>query len=423
MMKNKGFFNRILSNNIVLLALSLLLSFIIWFVINANSQTESNVTISNIPIKIELSQDAINDGLQVFADPTITASVEVSGNRLTVGSLSASDIEVVALQSNSIIAPGSYTRELSAKKVGVKTNYNFVSNVTPSTMTFFVDKYKEKTIDISDDLVYKVDEGFYANSSFSETSVKVSGPESEVSAIDQVVVRGELSGTSGTTKTDTFDLVFLDKDGNEFEPNMLEADITTVEVSLTPLPILEVELDLDIIDAPKSYPAISMNPRKIKIAAEQTVLDSIVDNTIVIGTLDFSTLRNTKNELSYDIILPNGCKNLSDSTSTTVMLDLSVCKSKTVTVDNFTGKNIDLGEYNVVFNSSGLDVNVCGPSELIESINSGDIIAKVDFSDKLSGIDKESVSLELPLVFSFTKEYLNCWVYGDYTVSVSVTKK
>ena len=422
-MKNKGFFNRILSNNIVLLALSLLLSFIIWFVINANSQTESNVTISNIPIKIELSQDAINDGLQVFADPTITASVEVSGNRLTVGSLSASDIEVVALQSNSIIAPGSYTRELSAKKVGVKTNYNFVSNVTPSTLTFFVDKYKEKTIDISDDLVYKVDEGFYANSSFSETSVKVSGPETEVSAIDQVVVRGELSGTSGTTKTDTFDLVFLDKDGNEFEPNMLEADITTVEVSLTPLPILEVELDLDIIDAPKSYPAISMNPRKIKIAAEQTVLDSIVDNTIVIGTLDFSTLRNTKNELSYDIILPNGCKNLSDSTSTTVMLDLSVCKSKTVTVDNFTGKNIDLGEYNVVFNSSGLDVNVCGPSELIESINSGDIIAKVDFSDKLSGIDKESVSLELPLVFSFTKEYLNCWVYGDYTVSVSVTKK
>lgn len=422
-MKNKGFFNRILSNNIVLLALSLLLSFIIWFVINANSQTESNVTISNIPIKIELSQDAINDGLQVFADPTITASVEVSGNRLTVGSLSASDIEVVALQSNSIIAPGSYTRELSAKKVGVKTNYNFVSNVTPSTLTFFVDKYKEKTIDISDDLVYKVDEGFYANSSFSETSVKVSGPETEVSAIDQVVVRGELSGTSGTTKTDTFDLVFLDKDGNEFEPNMLEADITTVEVSLTPLPILEVELDLDIIDAPKSYPAISMNPRKIKIAAEQTVLDSIVDNTIVIGTLDFSTLRNTKNELSYDIILPNGCKNLSDSTSTTVMLDLSVCKSKTVTVDNFTGKNIDLGEYNVVFNSSGLDVNVCGPSELIESINSGDIIAKVDFSDKLSGIDKESVSLELPLEFSFTKEYLNCWVYGDYTVSVSVTKK
>ncbi len=422
-MKNKGYLNRILSNNIALLVLSLILSFVIWFLINANSQTESNVTISNIPIKVELSQEAINDGLQVFSDPTVTASVEVSGNRITVGSLSASDIEVVALQSNSIIAPGSHTLELTAKKVGVKSNYNFVSNVSPSSITVFVDKYKEKTIDISDDLVYKVDEGYYANSSFSETSVKISGPESEVSVIDQVVVRGELAGTKGTTKTETYDLVFLDKNGDVFEPNMIETDITTVEVSLTPLPILEVELDLDIIDAPKSYPAISMNPRKIKIAAEQTVLDSIVDNTVVIGTLDFSALKNTKNELTYDIILPNGCKNLSDSTSTTVKVDLSVCDSKTVTVDNFTSNNIDLSKYNIVFNSSGLDVNVCGPSDLIDTINSGDVIAKVDFSDKLSGIDKDSVSLELPLVFSFTKEYLNCWIYGDYTVSVSVTKK
>lgn len=422
-MKNKGFLNRILSNNIALLVLSLLLSFGIWFFINANSQTESNVSISNIPISIELSEDAKDDGLQVFGAEDITASVEVSGNRITVGSLNASDIQVSALSSNSIIAPGSYNLELTAKKVGVKTNYNFVSNVTPSTINVFVDKFKSKTFTIADDLVYKVEEGYYANSSFSETSVTVSGPETEVLSIDQVVVQGTLEGVKDSTKTEEFDLVFLDKDGNVLDLRMSDTNASSIEVSLTPLPILEVELDLDVVNAPKSHPAVSINPRRIKIAAEQAVLDNIKDNTVTIGTLDFSDLTNKKNELTYDITLPNGCKNLSDTTSTTVSVDLSVCERTSVTVNHFNGANIDLSQYNVVFNSSGLDITVCGPSDLIDSIISSDIIAKVDFSGKLDEADKDSVSLELPITFEFTKDYANCWVYGYYTVSVSVTKK
>ena len=422
-MKIKGFFSRILSNNLSLLVLSLLLSFIIWFVINANSQTESNVTISNIPITVDLSADAVDDGLVVFGLDDVSASVEVTGNRITVGSLTASDIEIDALQANSIIAPGSYTLELTAKKVGVKTNYNFASNVTPSAVTFFVDRYKEKTFDISDDLVYKVEEGYYANSSFSETKVTVSGPETEVLLIDQVVVQGTMEGASGSTKTDKFDLVYLDKDGNVLELSMCDADVSSIEVSLTPLPILEVELSLDVVDAPEKYPDFNITPNKIKIAAEQSVLDSIENNKVTIGTLDFSTLDNTKHTLTYDISLPNGCKNLSDSTSAKVTIDLSDFEKTTLTVNHFSSKNVELSEYNVVFNSSGLDVVVCGPSELISDINSTDIIASVDFSNKLAEVDKDTASLELPLIFEFTKDKAMCWVYGEYTISVSVSKK
>ncbi len=422
-MKIKGLFSRILSNNLSLLALSLLLSFVIWFVINANSQTESNVTISNIPINVDLSDEAVEDGLVVFGLEDVSASVEVTGNRITVGSLSASDIEINALQASSIIAPGSHTLELTAKKVGVKTNYNFASNVTPSTVTVFVDKYKEKTFDIADDLVYKVEEGFYANSSFSETKVTVSGPETEVLSIDQVVVQGTMEGVNGSTKTDRFDLVYLDKNGNELNLSMSDADVTSIEVSLTPLPILEVELSLDVVDAPIDYPDFTLSPNTIKIAAEQSVIDSIKNNKVTIGTLDFSSLDNTKHSLTYDISLPNGCKNLSDSTSAKVTIDLSEYEKTKLTVNHFSSSNADLTKYNVVFNSSGLDVFVCGPSELISDIRSADVIATVDFSNKLVDVDKDTVSLELPLMFKFTKDNAQCWVNGDYTVSVSVTKK
>ncbi len=422
-MKSKSGFRRFFSNDITLFVTSLLLAFAIWFIINANSQTESNVTISNIPITIELSEDAIEDGMQVFTGADTTASVEVSGNRITVGSLSASDIQVIALQSNSIIAPGSYNLELSAKKVGVKTNYNFASNVTPSSVTIYVDKLKEKKFEIVDELAYKVEEGYYANTSLSETSVVVKGPETEVNAIDRVVVQGSLEGTTGTTSTGEFDLLYLDKDNNVIDIKMSEADVTMLKASLTPLPTLDVELKVDILNEPKSHPKVKMSPSTIKIAAEQSVLDEIEDNVVNIGTLNFANLLNKKNSITYDISLPNGCKNLSDSTETKVSIDLSDYERKTLSISSLTSENVDLSKYNVVFNNSNIEITVCGPQDLISEINSTDIITTADFSDKLEDIEKNSISLELPLKFDFTNEFKECWVYGEYKANVSVSKK
>ncbi len=413
----------LLSNDFTLFIISIVLAFVIWFVINANSQTESNVTISNIPITIELSQDAIEDGMQVFDGADTTASVEVSGNRITVGSLSASDIQVVALQSNSIIAPGSHTLELSAKKVGVKTNYNFASNVSPSTVTVYVDKLKEKNFDIIDHIVYKVEEGYYANTSLSESTVKLSGPETEISAIDSVVVQGTLEGKTNATTTNEFELVYLDKDGNELDIKMSQSDIGTVDVSVTPIPTTEINLELDVVDAPAKYPKVKLSPSTIKIAAEQSVIDSIEDGVVNIGTLDFSTLLNKKNIIEYDITLPIGCKNLSDTTVAKASIDLSDYKQTNVDITGFRSENVNLSQYNVVYNNSSMNIVVCGEEELISEITSANIIAKVDFTGKLEDFDKKSISLELPVKFEFTNAYKNCWVYGDYTVNVNVTKK
>ena len=254
-MKSNSKFRRFLSNDITLFVLSMVIAFAIWFVINANSQTESNVTISNIPVTIDLPQEAIDDGLEVFGAEDVIASVEVTGNRITVGSLSPSDIQVVALQSNSIIAPGPYTLELSAKKNSVKTNYSFASNVTPSNITVYVDKYKEKEFTIVDELVYKVEEGYYANSSLSETVVTVSGPETEVSSIDKVVVQGTLEGSVSSATSGNFDLVFLNADGEKLNLKMSTVSVESVKATLNALPILEVKLKVDAINAPKSHPA------------------------------------------------------------------------------------------------------------------------------------------------------------------------
>lgn len=422
-MKNKTKVSNFFSKDITLMVLSVLLALVMWFFINAGSDVESNVPINNLPINIELSQEAKDDGLQVFSGDDTTASVEVSGNRLIVGSLTASDIQIIALDTNSIKTPGYYTLDLVAKKTSVRTNYNFASNVTPSTIEVYVDRYKEKSFDILDEIVYHVDTDYFNNSSLSETSVTVSGPETEVNSIDKVVVRGTMEGDVSKTTTDSFDLVFLDKNGEEIKIAMSDLSTSEVTVTMKPIPISEVNLTIDVINAPSDYPDFTLTPDKIKIAAEDSVLNSIENGKVDIGTLDFAKLANENHSLQYDITLPNGCKNLSGSTTAQVDIDLSGYSSKKITVDSFSTKNIDDKKYSVIFNSSGFEVTVCGPSDIVSGITSKDVIAQVDFTDKIDNTKGNSFSLELPFVFSFTTGFKECWVYGDYSVVVSVSKE
>ena len=209
-MNKKFSLNKFFSNDITLLVASVIIAFAIWFVINANAQVDGTKTIQGIPITVELSKDAVDDGLEVFGLNDQKASVDVSGNRITVGSLDSDDIKVEAFHAGTIIAPGSYTLELSAKKNSVKTNYSIASSISPKDVTVFVDKNTSKEFTITDEIVYKVDEGYYANSSLAESVVTVTGPETEVLSIDKAVIQGTLEGSIKDTRSEVYDIVFLD---------------------------------------------------------------------------------------------------------------------------------------------------------------------------------------------------------------------
>ena len=88
--------SRLFSNTKFVLIISLLLSVVIWIMVSLSDTNESNVTISNIPININLSESATNSGLKIFSGADQTASVTVTGNRVAMGSVSSDDIVVSA---------------------------------------------------------------------------------------------------------------------------------------------------------------------------------------------------------------------------------------------------------------------------------------------------------------------------------------
>ena len=424
MKKNKSFLARFFSHNITLLVLSFILAFSAWFIINANSETETSVTIANIPVSLELSESAVEDGLQIFNGDDITASVEVSGNRVTVGSLSASDIQITANQLNTIIAPGTYTLSLSAKKTGLKTNYNIVSSVTPSTITVFVDRFKEQEFEIDNQLTVQItDSSHYVTTSLSHETVTLSGPETQMKQIDSVAVIETISSDVEDSQSFQVKLKYLDKDENELDLPLVTADVETVEATLSVLPVMNVNLTVDVINAPEDHPEISLVPSKVKIAGPQSELDQIENDTVSIGTLDFSKLTNKEYSLPYDITLPKECKVISANViGTTVKIDLSEY-DKTVISTKISSK-IDATKYTTEFVDNNISITIYGPEDELEELTASDITVIADFTDKLSEVTPgNTISLSVPLTVSLSSKYPNCWIYGTYTASVNVSMK
>ncbi|MBQ3418021.1 MAG: hypothetical protein IJH32_09360 [Ruminococcus sp.] len=420
-MKNKSWLARVLSHNWVLMIIAFILSFTAWFIISANSQTETNVTISDIPITIELSEEAQNDGLQIFSGNDVTASVEVAGNRVTVGSLTASDITVTANQTNSIIGAGTYTLPLSAKKTGLKTNYEIVSDVTPANITIFVDKLKEDSFDIENQIKYTVGDGNYVNASLSETVVTVSGPETEVSQIATVAVQGTVEGTLSNTQTIEKELVYLDENGEALDLQLTTADVNKVEVTLSVYPVVDVSLNVEVLNAPSSYPKISISPSSIKVAGPKDALSEITDNKFTVGSLDFSKLTNEKIVRNFDLALPKGCKVISGETSASVSVDLSSYVKSTITCK--IASNIDSDKYKTDFASTNVDITVFGPEDVIEDLTASGISVIADFTGLLDDKISSTVSLQVPLSVTLTSSFSECWVYGYYTANVNVSEK
>lgn len=423
---NQSFLARFFSHNITLLVLAFLLAFVAWFVISMSEESEDTKTITDIPIEIELPDTAVEDGLKLYGVEDQKASVEVKGNRAILGTLTASDIQVTANQSSSMISVGSYTLALSARQNSVKTNYTIIKEkLSPSTITVYVDKEKEKEFNIDNQITVNLDDSnHYASVSLSKSKILVTGPETHVNQIASVAVVDTISPDSQTTTVNE-DLVFFDENGEKLYLPYVKTDVSTVEVTITVLPISEVSLAVDVVNEPSEYPDIVIDPATVKIAGPQETLDSIKDekdNKVKIGTLDFHNLKNEGNKQKFDITLPKGCKVISGENSATAYIDLNSYYSTTVNA-KVTSK-LDSSKYTVEFASNNMEVTVNGPEDLINSISSSDISAVADFTGLLDDVKSgNAVSLSVPLTVTLSDDYSTCWIYGTYSVNVNVTKK
>ena len=419
MKKKKLSLNKLFQNNKFLIILSLVISTITWVYMSMGTTNDTTVTIRNIPIQIELPDQLVNNGLQVFSDTEQTATVTVTGSRAVLGSISTKDITVTAA-TNGIDSAGTYQISLSAVKTNPSANFQIISTVTPSNVNVIVDYLRETSFPIQENVVYKVADGYYASTSLASKNITVSGPQTEIAKIAKVSASAELDGILDDSTSATADILLYDKSGNRISTDLLKMEFGTVEASISVLPEKTVKVVPEFMNKPEGLnlgdDMLSVEPSEILLAGPKKVLDNT--KSIKLESIDFATLSNKRYEYNdQGINIPTDCKNISNSTAAKVVLDLSSLSKKTYTVDSFKVSGLS-SEYKADVTQTNMSVTVIGSKKELENLKSSDIECIIDTSDQSGTVG----SVQMPVTFKL-KGTSTCWVSGSYKANITISEK
>lgn len=427
MKKSKFNTRKLFTNSKFLLVLSFVLACIFWVAFASTSDEESITVVSDIPVVIELSEEAQNDGLKVYRGGDTKVTVQVRGNRLTVGSITSGDIQVLAQNISSINVANTYALSLSAKKVGIKTDYEIVS-VTPSVINVTVDKERQQEFSISKNIdtsavtlpVSKNSEisGYYLSQPvISQDTVIVTGPEQEVKKINKVQVSDTITGEQKENIVKRLKVQLLDSDGELIESDLLSVTPTEVDVTIQILQEKEIPVVSSFSNVPNGIDVdklVKVSPSTITIASTEDVIESLTE--ITLDPIDFNQLDPTTTQVTRNITLPTGCMNLSDEQQAKISFDLSEYTSTVLTISDIELKNVPKG-YSAQVSTKSINISIAGPKDVINEIATEDISATVDLSTLAEGFEG---SQEMPVIIDMSQ--LNkCWCFNsETTVNISV---
>ncbi len=416
-MKKLSLTQRILQKNYLLLIIAVLISFGIWIYMSMNSTSDTTVTVNDVPIQIEISDSAKELGLQVFCEDDSKASVTVSGMRTMLGQISEADLLVTA-SAGSISTTGNHTLSVSATKANPSSNFQIVS-CAPSQINVVVDYLKESTFDIQEDITYKVKDGYNGSVTLANNQVTISGPTTEVLKIKKVMAKAEVKGEMTESKDLKADIVLYDEGNNVIPKNLLTLSSNTVDAHIEVVHEKTVPLEPVFMNKPSGLTLtedmIKIEPSEIKIGGSQDALDNI--KSVNLEAIDFSKISNQKivlKDISIDV--PDTCKNISDTSTATVTLDLRGMTSKKFDVENFSVEGLPSG-YSCEVTSKTISVTVIGPKDEVEALKADDIVAVID-AKSISG---KVGSVDMPVTFKFSTSK-SCWAYGEYKANVTITE-
>ena len=415
-MKKRSLSQLIFSKNYVIFILAVIISIGIWTYMSLNSSNDTTVTISNVPIQMDLSESSRKLGLQIFTDEKQTASVTVTGNRTILGSVTESDLTVTAAAS-SVNSSGNFTLPVSAAKKNPSSNFQ-ITGSTPSSVSVMVDYYKESTFQIQDKILFGVADGYYGATSLPYNSITISGPQTEVMKIKQVAAVASVEDNLLETTDVEADIVLYDENGNELSQKLLTMSFRTLTATISVLTEKSVKVEAGYVNKPSGLDLtnlVEIHPSGILLAGPDDIMKTLV--SVKTEEIDFSTLSDeavTFNTLAINI--PEKCKNISNNATAQVKIDLSGMTKKTFDVDTFKVEGLS-SAYKAEVTSKNISVTVIGPKSEIESLDADKITATIS----ATGTAVKTGSVEMPVTFRFDGAS-SCWAYGKYTANLNISE-
>lgn len=377
---------KILTRNLGLKLASLLLAFVLWFLVAQIYDPKDTVTFNNIQVRL-INTELLDEEGKVYEvlDNSNLVRVTVTGPQSIVKSeLRRSDIVAEADMSKltdiNTIAITYYCENISNDSVEIKGNHDSVRlNVEDKT---------SKWIKLESNTIGDVASGYMiGNVTLDQTNIEVTGPKSAISQVDHAGV--DINVTDSTTSLSAnVDIKLYDADDNELVLESVKKNVDSAYMTVEVLATKEVPVEIEYMGVPEDgYMAtgeVESSVPTVRIAGTVSTLVGISAITVpedrmnITGQSDnLVDIINLKEYLPANVRLAD--KSFDGKITATVYIEPIVSKDLTVAAENISVTGVPDGmeaeitstaeEYNITVSGLSTDVSILHDSSVTGILN------------------------------------------------------
>lgn len=377
---------KLLTRNLGLKLASLLLAFVLWFLVAQIYDPKDTVTFNNIQVRL-INTELLDEEGKVYEvlDNSNLVRVTVTGPQSIVKSeLRRSDIVAEADMSKltdiNTIAITYYCENISNDSVEIKGNHDSVRlNVEDKT---------SKWIKLESNTIGDVASGYMiGNVTLDQTNIEVTGPKSAISQVDHAGVDINVTDSTSSLSANV-DIKLYDADDNELTLESVKKNVDSAHMTVEVLATKEVPVEIEYMGVPEDgYMAtgeVESSVPTVRIAGTVSTLAGISAITVpedrmnITGQTDnLVDIINLKEYLPSNVRLAD--KSFDGKITATVYIEPIVSKDLTVAAENISVTGVPDGmeaeitstaeEYNITVSGLSRDVSILHDSSVTGILN------------------------------------------------------
>ncbi len=413
--------------------LSIVLAFALWLGVSMTENPVRDHTFTDLSATISLENTAASElGLGIISDVASQKfSVTVNGPNYIVSSLKAEDF-VLSASTVDINAAGTFTLEITATNTSNKSGYT-ITSVTPSTIDVTVDFIDSKDFIIVPKLIgVTAAEGLVAEEPIvadaQQSTITIKGPRSVIEKIGSVGTLAEVNAVLDSSQTFNSDVVLYDTnnevlyryaaDGTVYDAkdniitnSYLTLSFTNVKVTqpISKKKIVNCKVIFENMPAGMTEKDIkyTISQDKISVIGAPEIIDKL--DTIELPPINFRDISSANGTFEITPTLPEGVKLAESKEPLTVTVDVSDFAEVTLDIKDIRCTGTDLKTKT----DRSIRMKICGPKDVIASIDVSKLYVTVDLTDKAAGDYTVEAVLGSDL-------YKNIWQVDTYSISVKL---
>ncbi len=421
--KSKFSLRKLIYNDKYLIIFSVLAAIVVWIIASMSLSPETTKTVT-VPVTVDFSDSAASQlGIKCYGDETIDVDVTVSCKKYLAKDITYDDLNVT-LQTNTVTTKGNHEVPIKVEASGENASFT-VQSYYPTVYTAYFDVEDEKTMDIT--LDYE-DEDFIADGYImgepllSQTTAVVTGPKTYVSQVKSLVSTVSIDDKLRTTQSVDLSVSAVDSSGSTVDYVSIDTGSDNLTLTIPVLKETTLDVSVSFTNIPSDVDISDFTVAYSNETVDAGVLEDADIEEANIGNIDFSQLTVGENEFSFDVSNFESMVILDNISEITVTVTVpSDYSSQSVSVDKsaVTVTNLPDGYKAVVNSLSSSAVTVIGDETALSADDFG-IGLVVDLSSYKNNITDGADDYELT---ASVENSSSCWVYGNYTANVTITKE